>query len=115
MVPMYFGFTDDSKAFDQEMRRLELENPPSFFSSTPAVTYSLSNKKTGMTVCIVCMDKTRLKGDHNAMMALLVHEAVHVWQYALEAMNTQSSDCEFEAYTIQYLSQLMFDCVSKRK
>lgn len=115
IIPMYFGFTTDGKAFDHEMRRLGVESPPSFVGGTTARTHSIINKKTGKTVCIVCLDTSRLNGDRNAMLALLVHEAVHVWQYALEAMGTNGSDEEFEAYTIQYLSQLMFDHVSKRR
>ncbi len=114
MIPMYFGFTTDSKAFDLEMRRLGVEAPPPFVGATPATTHTIINKKTGKTVCIVCLDTSRLKGNRNSMLALLVHEAVHVWQSALEAMGAETPHGEFEAYTIQYLSQLMFDQVSKK-
>lgn len=114
MIPMYFGFTTDGKAFELEMRRLGVENPPLFVGKTPAATHSLLNKKTGKIISIVCLDLTRLKGDRNSLFALLVHEAVHVWQNALQAMGAETPHGEFEAYTIQYLSQLMFDQVSKK-
>lgn len=115
MIPMYFGFTTDAKTFNQEMHRLGVDDPPSFVGNTTARTHTIVNKKTGRTVCIVCLDTSRLNGDRNAMLALLVHEAVHVWQNITEAMGTDQSDEEFQAYTIQFLSQVMFDQVSKRR
>jgi hypothetical protein len=115
MIPLYFGFTTDKKAFDQEMKRLEIKDPPLWVGETPACTHSLVNSKTGKFIVIVCLDRSRLSKNRNAVQALLVHEAVHVWQHALESMHAETPHGEFEAYTIQYISQLMFDKFNERK
>lgn len=37
--------------------------------------------------------------------ALLAHEAVHIWQFFCEAIQESYSSAEFEAYTIQEITQ----------
>lgn len=116
MIPMYFAFTTDKRAFDREMKRLEIKDPPEWIGETPACTHSLVNGKTGRSISIVCLDRSRLSKDRrNEALALIVHEAVHVWQHALKAMNAKTPHGEFEAYTIQYISLLMFDQFNKKR
>jgi len=53
---------------------------------------------------VVCYrpDKTRSRSQQFAM---LVHEAVHIWQRIREAMGENAPSSEFEAYSIQSISQ----------
>lgn len=43
-----------------------------------------------------------------AVYALLVHEAVHIWQAIVERMREQSPSKEFEAYSIQLIALNLF-------
>ena len=114
MLPIYYGFTTNPRAFSKEMRRLKIE-PALAFTETEARTHTLINEKSGETIVIVCLDLNKVKGkETTAIHALLVHEAVHVYESVLESMNCQSPRGEFEAYTLQYLSQCLFDEYKRR-
>lgn len=43
------------------------------------------------------------------IVGLLVHEATHVWQYVLKHMNEVAPSPEFEAYSMQAISQALID------
>ena len=46
--------------------------------------------------------------------ALLVHEAVHIWQAQRDAMSEDSPSSEFEAYAIQTISQNLIESYQKQ-
>lgn len=57
---------------------------------------------------IVCMaDQTGEPAEKTA--ALLVHEAVHIWQWHCEFISENSPSDEFEAYSIQEISRHLFE------
>lgn len=67
----------------------------------------------GGTASVICLNAAgNWKGTHIA--ALLVHEAVHVWQAYRKHIGEQEPSAEFEAYAIQSLTQSLFDAYSKR-
>lgn len=72
----------------------------------------------GDHVAIVCV---RPKKDRtlNQLHALLVHEAMHLWRYIREDLGENDPSKEFEAYSMQALSQRLFyaydDLTKKRK
>jgi hypothetical protein len=47
----------------------------------------------------------REKTNPEGVVALLVHEAVHLWQYIKEDIGEHNPSKEFEAYAIQNLTQ----------
>lgn len=59
-----------------------------------------------LTDCIVCLVETDDPVD-NAVS--LVHEAVHIWQALCEYIGEENPSKEFEAYTIQNITQRLFD------
>lgn len=61
----------------------------------------------GKLCCIVCI---RLKEgvEYQQVCSLLVHEAVHVWQRFCENIGESEPSSEFEAYSIQWISQQLF-------
>lgn len=67
-----------------------------------ARTHVMRNTK-GDLVCIVCSSKSH--PDPIAMVGLLVHEAVHVFQEYCLAIGERMPSQEFEAYSIQIISQ----------
>ena len=68
----------------------------------PAKTHALENEG-GNRACIVCIDV----GDGHelaAIAALLVHEAVHVFQQHRESIGDHTPSAEGEAYGIQHIA-----------
>ena len=95
-----------SKAdYEKEMKRLKVEEPSSFLiPGKPATTHFFHPKDNANTaVAIVCMDEI---GDWDPIKiaTLLVHEAVHIWQYECELMGEEKPGEEIEAYSIQRIS-----------
>lgn len=67
-----------------------------------ATTNFLKNKK-GNTVAIVLLyDHSE---DLTSTLALIVHEAVHIWQEIKQILGEHDPSKEFEAYSIQAISQ----------
>lgn len=58
------------------------------------------------TLCIVVLDKTEFS--YEEMLGLIAHEAVHIWQNVVEAMEDDKPSDEFEAYSIQMICTDLF-------
>lgn len=76
-----------------------------------ATTHELTNGNGGH-ICVVCIaDCSKKEGPQIA--AMLVHEAVHVWQYHCRRIGEHSPSTEFEAYSIQAISQRLMYAFAK--
>lgn len=101
------------KAFRAELDSLNLnEYPPFLHDNADATTHHLEYK--GKRVAIVCM-KPDVAADPIVVAGLLTHEAVHTWQKACKVHREfVDQDGEFEAYSIQWISQnLMWEYIRK--
>lgn len=67
-----------------------------------ATTHLLENRDRGL-VAVVCLGDVSRRSPVDVA-ALLVHEAVHVWQAFCEGIGEKSPSDEFEAYSIQNIS-----------
>jgi len=99
----YYGFCPSEKAWKREARRLGSDIGPYPTTSGRA---TFLNNKDGKRVVIVTV-KDGLENNHNALevACLLVHEAVHVWQELRITIGEDKPSEEFEAYSIQAISQ----------
>ncbi|AOJ10349.1 hypothetical protein [Burkholderia mayonis] len=105
------GLCIDERDYLREMRRLKIKSPNAFVTAGKSATmHWFDHKRGGDDLAIVCIDMMRLrKCPGTAIAALLVHEAVHVFQSIRESMGEEHPSSEFEAYSIQRISQdLMF-------
>ncbi|MES2942929.1 MAG: hypothetical protein V4772_08675 [Pseudomonadota bacterium] len=76
-------------------------------------TLHILNNTNGRLCCIVAMRvKEGVTGVQIA--GLLVHEAVHVWQAFRDRIGETSPSSEFEAYSIQTISQTLMEEYSRR-
>ena len=97
------------KQFNKLLKYLRVpkkEWPQFHLSGSNSATIHLKDGN-GENVCIVtlhCATK-----DKNRIYSLLVHEAVHVWQYKIEGIGEDRPSDEFEAYSIQAISKSLFD------
>lgn len=101
----YIGLCVSAKHFVAELKRLKVareEWPQFLLSDAHATTHFLEGKHGRCAiVCINPDSKYSLIQVH----ALLVHEAVHVWQDEREHIGEKHPGCETEAYAIQHISQ----------
>lgn len=83
----------------KQVRKLKL-NPPD--GDSPAIV-SFYDCDDGSTCAVVLLKKNNFGKIQNY--SILVHEAVHIWQELKKLMNETSPSIEFEAYSIQRISQ----------
>jgi uncharacterized protein YkuJ len=58
------------------------------------------------TVCVVCLNMTAmLQYDGIEIAAILVHESAHIWQRYLKYIGEEHPSKEFEAYSIEAISE----------
>lgn len=72
---------------------------------TPAVV-TFYSEDNGQTSAIVLLRKE--ERPTWAKHALILHEAVHIWQELKKLMNEKEPSIEFEAYSIQRIAQDLF-------
>jgi len=105
LAPCYIGLCLSEDAFNKELKRLKLKDPPAWVSeSADATTHQFQDSKHNDCI-IVCLNANRKAFSYEQVMALLVHEAVHIWQNIKEIINEPIPSHEFEAYAIQGISQ----------
>jgi len=105
--PIYLGFTRSEHAFKAEMRRLGVGVHEEFIRhGCNGRTHAFEHPKHGVIV-IVCMGSTN--GKTASVHGLLVHETMHVYRHLLETMHCSSPRGEFEAYTVQFIAQRLFE------
>lgn len=104
--PYYIGLCKTEEAFTRELKRMKLPKSsyPVFIPDGAGARVHFFEKGDGSLSAIVCI--TRPKGiTKEQLNALLVHEAVHVWQEIRACLGEKAPSSEFEAYSIQSISQ----------
>ena len=77
-----------------------------------ATTHLLENQDYGLAAVVCLGDVSRRSPDGVA--ALLVHEAVHVWQAFCGHIGEKSPSDEFEAYSIQSISYELLSAFARQ-
>lgn len=112
--PLYFGLAVDEESFQAELTRMGIAkgDRPSFLATPHSdatvhfFTKTNSERLTG-NCAIVCIGP-RGERDIEQVYALLVHEAVHLWQRTKKLTGETTPGSEQEAYAIQsYAQELM--------
>lgn len=112
----YMALFTSEKDFLAECKALNCENPPEFVSSGAGATVHHLEFPDGREIAMVCMDMAEsLKHDKTVTYCLLVHEAVHVYQQVRDWMNEAKPSIEFEAYSIQSISQRLIDDYDRQR
>lgn len=114
--PLYAGITDCPEAFKREMKRLGIKEDVAFVNTDASATTHFFTSKKHTNTAIICVDtKCPKRASPTQMMALIVHEAVHIWQECKEMMRETKPGNEIEAYAIQWISQCCFDALMGRR
>jgi len=102
IVGPYLVLCTTQDEFDAVCDAVKVPRSPFVNQGSDAATHHLGRGDDGGHVCVVCVRPS----DHDpiSLCALLVHEAVHVWQRWCEVVGEHSPSVEFEAYAIQTIS-----------
>jgi len=108
--PIYYCLCTNEKQFYKEMKRLGISKNEagSFIKNEWSHATVHHFERKGKYISIVCIDKENAKKnktDPNQIVGLLIHEAVHIWQEIKEHIGEHDPSREFEAYSIQSISQ----------
>jgi hypothetical protein len=105
--------------FSKELRRLKISGDiPMIKNEWSSATVHKVSQSNGDFVAIVALGGEVKKLELEQVYSLLVHEAVHLWQWQCDLIGEDAPSEEFEAYGIQAISQeLMFAyrAATKRK
>ena len=115
--PVYYCVCFSEDEFLRELKRLKIPKNtyPNWLDDSDARVHFFSNpKKPNKEVAIVCLQLS-VDVSIEQHYALLVHEAVHIWQRIRELLGESNPSKEFEAYAIQRLCLELFDRLSEEK
>jgi hypothetical protein len=120
--PFCYGLCTSEQEFHRELKRLKVKpkNWPHFVGTTEnsgadATTHHFEAVDGGHEECIiVCIGNTK-GSTRDQIMALLTHEAVHIWQAIREEIGESRPSHEFEAYAIQQISQNLIQAFATNK
>jgi hypothetical protein len=105
-LPFYLALCTTEAMFHGELKRLRVPQPwPAFLATEHAnATVHMLETPGDRQSVIACIPPG---GDRDpfCIVGLIVHEAVHVWQWACEQMGEREPSVEFEAYAIQRITQ----------
>ena len=105
--PYYIGLCRDEESFRKQLLRLKISPnhwPLWVKPMKDGAMHVFENKEQRKLCLIVCIN-SKSGDDPNAIVGLLIHEAVHVWQYIKQEIGDDEPSKEFEAYSIQSIAQ----------
>lgn len=104
----------NEREFKAELKRLGIKQQIEFQKTyhSNATTHFFENTEKLSAAAIVCMPIAKGK-TLEQINALLVHEAMHIWQEHCDKIGEKHPSSEFEAYAVQLISQELM--VSYRK
>jgi hypothetical protein len=109
--PYHYGFCPDEKAWHREMKRLGVDPQP-YPTSAGRCTH-LSNMKDAADCTIVTI--AAIKRPKVQIVGLIVHEAMHVWRAVRESIGENHPSAEFEAYSMQSITQNLIYAYEKSR
>jgi hypothetical protein len=112
--PYSFGLCLTEKDFHKALKKLNVplhEYTPHTGFVDGATTHYY--EQGGQKLAIVCLGNTKgytIEQIH----AILTHEAVHIWQVCMEEIGEHTPSYEFEAYSIQSITQSLLEDYKKQ-
>lgn len=105
--PVHYTLCTSERMFHAELRACALPRskwPPFLLTSHAHATINYIEHHNGRQMAIVCMPPAPER-DQLEVVGLLVHEAVHLWQWIREYIGEKAPSMEFEAYAVQRIVQ----------
>lgn len=113
----FYCLCTNEKMFHKAMDHLKIKenDRPNFIQNahSSATVHFFVNKDGGRSA-IVCIRKRTKDISYEQIVAMLVHEAVHLWQETRDNYGEKSPSSELEAYAIQSLSQRLIESYNRQ-
>lgn len=109
--PYCVGLCQSENKFLKELKRLKMPEksmPDWIPEDKDAMVHYLEGNNKREKCCIVCI-RERKDTKPAEVIGLLIHEAVHIWQWIKEEINEKAPISEFEAYAIQGIAQKLIE------
>lgn len=101
--PLYYALCTSQRLYDKELKRMKLGSQPGILNDHSGATTNFMQNVDGKQCAIVCLFNHSY--DYEQIASLLAHEAVHIFQRIRENIGESSPSAEFEAYSIQAITQ----------
>jgi hypothetical protein len=115
--PVSIGVFTEEKQLNGEMKRLKLD--PATHSQLEWKSYGgrvtrLDNLETDATILLVMIDaRGLLEEDIDTRVSIYAHEATHVYQFIMDAIDEEEPGKEIEAYVIGHITSQIFNILEK--
>lgn len=114
--PVYYALCISEKRYREVLKDMHIKRgdaPEWILHSNAGATTHFFENPEGSSCAVVCIDPKRAPSHHQSL-ALLVHEAVHIWQEIKAKLGEKEPSKEFEAYSIQRMALEMFDAYEEQ-
>jgi hypothetical protein len=117
--PYSIGLCQTEAQYRHELKRLKVPNhkESEWIASDKDGCVTEVIKSDGHGHCYIVSIRATKTTQPIEVIGLIIHEAVHVWQFIREGIGEDEPSHEFEAYSIQRIAQNLIDAynISKRK
>jgi hypothetical protein len=105
-APFYYKLVLTEKQWKRELKKLGSEYFEAFPNGSVACCNYFYEENPGTLLVSLRNYETV---EETVVYGLLVHEAVHIWQHTHKFYNEKEPSIEFEAYSIQKISQELIE------
>jgi len=110
----YLTLVIDQAGMDAVCKKLRCPQVPRFVNSGSYATTHTFEKSGDAPACVIGIDDSNVP-DPIEVAAILVHEAVHVWQQHCKDIGETNPGDEQEAYAIQFISSRLMREYTRQK
>lgn len=100
--PVYIGFCPDEKSWKKYTKKINKKKRPDYPKSDGRITYFQSEDEGSVALITINPPEDTTLGE---IYGLIIHESVHAFQFVCKSINEEKPSAEFEAYSIQAISQ----------
>lgn len=93
--------------YQRAVRHCVVPNAPPWIDEERQLASVHTWEREGTLVCVVCLAPGALEQDPVDVVLTLVHEAVHVFQRLCDSIGEDAPSREFEAYSIERISEAL--------
>lgn len=109
--PVFYSLCTSESAFRRGLKKLGVDNPQPWLNAGDCGrVHEFAHQDDGMAL-VVCIRPT---SDTKELIATLVHESVHVWQFTKEYIGEREPSREFEAYSVEAIFTTLKDAYDRQ-
>ena len=110
----YLTLVLSADEFKQALKPLNLSVVPEWMGSSANATTHFLDNANGELCAVVCLGSEWKNRGSIEVAGLLVHEAVHIWQWYCKDIGEREPGTEQEAYGVQCIAQELLSELARR-